>query len=61
MEILDDMGVSELSAKVFFEKWTTPLIGYCVVEISPSGWEKEIVKIALANHFTMNIMGIVSS
>jgi len=25
MYILDDMGVSKLSAKVFFQKWTTPL------------------------------------
>jgi len=25
MDILDDMGVSKLSAKVFFQKWTTPL------------------------------------
>jgi len=25
MDILDDMGVSKLSAKVFFLKWTTPL------------------------------------
>jgi len=25
MDILDDMGVSKLSAKVFFKKWTTPL------------------------------------
>jgi len=23
---MDDMGVSKLSAKVFFKKWTTPLI-----------------------------------
>jgi len=26
MDILDDMGVSKLSAKVFFLKLTTPLI-----------------------------------
>jgi len=25
MDILDDMGVSKLSAKVFFKKWITPL------------------------------------
>jgi len=25
MDILDDMGVSKLSAKVFFKKWTNPL------------------------------------
>jgi len=25
MDILDDMGVSKLSAKRFFQKWTTPL------------------------------------
>jgi len=25
MDILDDMGVSKLSAKCFFLKWTTPL------------------------------------
>jgi len=25
MDILDDMGVSKLSAKVFFLKWTIPL------------------------------------
>jgi len=25
MDILDDMGVSKLSAKVFLKKWTTPL------------------------------------
>jgi len=27
MDVLDDMGASKLSAKVFFfEKWTTPLM-----------------------------------
>jgi len=25
MDILDDMGVSKLSAKVFLKKWNTPL------------------------------------
>jgi len=25
MDILDDMGVSTLAAKVFFKKWTNPL------------------------------------
>jgi len=26
MDFLDDMGVSKLSANVFFLKWTTPLM-----------------------------------
>jgi len=34
MDILDDMGVSKLSAKVFFKKWTTPLKGNVFISCS---------------------------
>jgi len=33
MDILDDMGVSKLSAKVFFLKWTTPLSHHIVSKL----------------------------
>jgi len=34
MDILDDMGVSKLSAKVFLQKWTNPLNEqYCAIYI----------------------------
>jgi len=50
MDILDDMGVSKLSAKVFL-KWTTPLKSFCLkqAELSANG-VRHIVLIQMENN-----------
>jgi len=47
MDILDDMGVSKLSAKVFFLKWTTTLRTLLYIchsrQCNPRIWGREII------------------